>query len=97
MFDAFNVLRKCLCNFCVLTVPSVSDVFKYHTDASGQGLRSVLNVVRGDEVLPVAFQSRQLKGAEHNYSATELDAFNMLEATKHVTYILYDLDGILMQ
>ena len=66
MLDAFNVLHKCLCNVCVLTVPSFLDVFKLHTDASGQGLGSVLNVVCGDEVLPVAFQSRQLKGAEHN-------------------------------
>ena len=75
MLDAFNVLCKCLCNFCVLTIPSFLDVFELHRDVSGQGLGSVLNVVRGDEVLLVAFQSRQLKGAKHNYSAAELEAW----------------------
>ena len=43
---------------------SVSDTFELHTDASSHDVGSVLNVVQGEDVLPVAFQSRQLCGAE---------------------------------
>ena len=45
--DAFSKLRQSLCDFCVLTVPYSTDVFELHTDASGQGIGAVLNVVRG--------------------------------------------------
>ncbi len=46
MLGAFHHLRKSLCNYCVLTVPCLSDVFQLYTDASGIGIGSVLNVVR---------------------------------------------------
>ncbi len=45
MLDAFQSLRKSLCNHCVLTVPSVSDTFQLHTDASRVGVGAVLNVI----------------------------------------------------
>ena len=59
MLDASHTLCESLYDFCVLTIPSVLDSFELHTDASGQGIGSVLNVVRRDQVLPVAFHSRQ--------------------------------------
>ena len=89
MLDAFHSLRKSLCGFCVLTVPSVHDVFELHTDASGQGIGSVLNVIRQNSVLPVAFHSRQLRGAERRYSVTELEALAVCEAIKHFSHFLY--------
>jgi len=70
MLDAHELL----CNFCILTVPSSTAVFELHTDASGLGIGSVLNVVRNTEVLPVAFYSCQLRGSETRYLATELEA-----------------------
>ena len=73
----------------MLTVPSVSDTFELHTDASSHGVGSVFNVARGDDVLPVAFQSRQLRGAERCYSTTELEALSVLEAIKYFKYFLY--------
>ena len=58
MLDSFVKLCESLCNFCILTVPSSMDVFELHTDASGLGIGSVLNVIRNSEVLPVAFYCR---------------------------------------
>ena len=89
MLDAFHSLRKSLCDFCVLTVPSVHDVFELHTEASGQGIGSVLNVIRQNSVLPVAFHSRQLKGAERRYSAMKLEVLAVCEAIKHFSHFLY--------
>ena len=89
ILDVFVKLRESLCNFCILTVPSITDVFELHTDASGLGIWSVLNVVRNTEVLSVAFYSRQLRGSEMRYSATELEALAVCESVKHFAHFLY--------
>ena len=73
MVEALRALRLVLCNVCVLHVPVAEDVFSLHTDASAGGVGAVLNVIREGVMLPVAFFSRQLKGAEVRYSATELE------------------------
>ena len=57
MLDAFQFLRKSLCNYCVLNVPCSYNKFILHMDASGRGIGSVLNVFRDGETLPVAFYS----------------------------------------
>ena len=62
----------------MLTIPDSNDIFTLHTDASLLGLGGVLNVVRTGEELPVAYCARQLRGAETNYSATELEALAVL-------------------
>ncbi len=89
MLGAFHHLRKSLCNYCVLTVPCLSDVFQLHTDASGIGIGSVLNVVRDGAQYSVAFYSRQLKGAKHRYSAIELEALAVVESIKHFAHFLF--------
>ncbi len=70
MDEAFSHLTVSLCNKCILHVPSHNDEYIVHTDASEKGIGGVLNAKRED-VLPVAFYSRQLRGAELRYSATE--------------------------
>ena len=72
--EAFHLIRKSLCCHTTLTIPVSSDSFVLHTDASGVGVGTILNVIRNDSVLPVSFYSRQLRGPEHNYSATEKEA-----------------------
>ncbi len=67
-------LRSVLCRVCVLNVPVLQ------TDASAGGVGAVLNVVRGEQTLSVAFFSKQLQGAEHRYSATELEALAVYRA-----------------
>ena len=81
--QAFVELRKCLCNTCMLTIPDVSDLFRLHTDASGVDLGAVLSVIRREEELPVAYYSRQLKGAESHYSVTELECLSVVRAIQH--------------
>ena len=78
MEEAFNQLRKSLCNHVILTVPTAEDTFSLHTNASGDGLGVVLHVQRNGEELLVAFWSRQTRGAEKNYSAFELEATAIL-------------------
>ncbi len=63
MDEAFAKLCVSLCDMCVLHVPSHSDQFILHTDTSGRGIGGILNVQRDDGILPVAFYSRQLRGA----------------------------------
>ncbi len=89
MSSAFARLRESLCVCAVLFVPLCNDVFCLYTDASGDGVGACLHVVREDVELPVAFYSRQLRGAEKNYSVTELETLAIVSAVKHFEYYLY--------
>ena len=81
--QAFVALRKSLCSACMLTIPTASDQYRLHTDASGAGLGAVLSVVRSGEEYPVAYYSRQLHGAEVNYSSTELECLAVVASIRH--------------
>ena len=83
MEDTFIALNGMLCSYVILTVPIVTDQFQVQTDASHLGLGGVLNVIREVKELPVCFISRQLRGAERNYSATELEALGMVEVVEY--------------
>jgi len=52
-------------------------------------LGGVLQVLRDEEWQPAAFFSRQLRGAETRYSATELEALALVETIHHFAYYLY--------
>ncbi len=64
-------------------IPNSSYILDIQTYASMLGLGAVLNVIRGGEMLPVLFYSRQLQRAEKRYSVTELEALSMVSAVKH--------------
>ena len=87
--EAFTRLKVSLVDVCVLTVPTQQDNFVLHTDASGRGIGATLNVVRGDKKLPVAYYSKQLQGAQHHYSATELEGLAMFRAINYFAHYLY--------
>ncbi len=89
MLDAFHALCNKLSVSVRLCVPCVSDVFVVESDASSTGVGAVLSVVRNDEKLPVAFFSKQLRGAQGNYSAQELEGLGIYEAIRHFAYFLY--------
>lgn len=72
----------------VLCVPSREDVFVLCTDASKCGIGACLHVVRDGVELPVAFYSRQLRGAEHNYSTSEKEALAIVAAVYHFSVYL---------
>ena len=89
MDGAFQKLKVSLCQHVSLTVPSVSDSYSLHTDASGFGVGACLHVSRTGEELPVAFYSRQLQGAEKNYSITELETLAIVSSLKHFEFYIY--------
>ena len=73
----------------VVAVAVPTALYMLHTDVSGRGVGGVLNVLRDGEELPVAYYSRQLKGAEVRYSATELEALAVVSAIEHFLPYLY--------
>jgi len=89
MDSAFSKLKHLLCNAVVLFIPTQNDTFKLYTDASGGGVGGCLHVVRDDKELPVAFFSRQLRGAERRYTVTELEALGIVESIRHFDHYLY--------
>ena len=89
MGRAFTLLCNSLCDVCVLYVPTPEDEFVLHTNASLLGLGGVLNIIREEKECPVAFFARQLRGAEKNYSATELEALAAVSAVTHFASYLY--------
>ena len=91
MDRAFQQLKVSLCNH-VLVIPSISDTFSLHTDASGSGVGACLHVTRKGQELPIAFYSRQLQGAEKRYSITELETLAIVAALKHFEFYTYGTD-----
>ena len=87
--EAFARLKVSLVDVCVLTVPTQQDNFVLHTDASGRGIGATLNVLRDGRKLPVAYYSKQLQGAQHHYSATELEGLAMFRAINYFAHYLY--------
>ena len=84
---------KCIFNFfccpSVLCIPLDSDSVSIVTDASGRGIGGVLQVRRGEEWQPAAYFSRQFRGAEQRYSATELEALALVKTITHFGHYLY--------
>ena len=89
MDRAFSKLKVSLCNNVSLIIPSITDSFTLHTDASGFGIGAYLHVTRDNEELPVAFFSRQLQDAERRYSITELETLAIVAAIKHFQFYIY--------
>ena len=87
--EAFNLIKVSLVDVCCLTIPTQEDTFTLHCDASGAGIGATLNVLRDRKERPVAFYSKQLQGAQHFYSATELG----LAVFKSVHYFAHYLYG----
>ena len=87
--EAFERIKVSLVNCACLTIPSQEDTFILHTDASGVGIGATLNVKRNGKMLPVAYYSRQLQGAQHRYSATELEGLAVFKAVHYFAHYLY--------
>ncbi len=89
MEDAFHHLRESLCSCVSLCIPVYNDQFVLETDACNTGVGTVLQVRRGEELHLVAFYSCQLKGAETNYPAQELEGLALFRAVNHFSFYLY--------
>lgn len=76
--QAFIKLKSLLVSSPILTTPDFSQPFNIHCDASNVGLGVVL--CQGPEDAPIAYASRQLRGAELNYSVTEKECLAVVFA-----------------
>ena len=92
MEDALKIICELISNSCALTIPLPEDRFSLVTDASARGIGGVLQVWRDAEWRAAAYFSRQTRGAEKNYSATELEALAVVASVEHFSYYLYGKD-----
>ena len=89
MNDAFHQICELMCTCTKLVVPLPCDSFSIMSDASGLGIGGVLQVYRDGDWTAAAYYSRQTRGAETRYSATELEALALVETVSHFSYYLY--------
>lgn len=80
--NSFDALRTALCSEDVLVYPDFRDPFILATDASNVALGAVLSQRRDGQERPICYASRQLRGPELNYSATEKELLAAVWATK---------------
>ena len=75
----------------MLILPDFTKPFELHTDASGVALGSAL-MQRDDnnEPRPVAFGGRALLLNEKNYTVTELETLEVIDAIKYFSPYLLD-------
>ena len=87
--SAFTCICTYIAKCCSLCIPLPEDVFSVVTDASGLGIGGILQVWREGRWEAATFHSRQLRGAEQRYSATELEALALVSTIQHFGYYLY--------
>ena len=74
----------------ILAYPSFDQEFVLETDASVQGLGTVLSQKRTDDRLhSVAYASRALSPPEKNYGITDLETLAVVWAMSHFRHYLY--------
>ena len=86
---AFHTITCNMSRACSLCIPLPQDTFSLVTDASGLGIGGVLQVRRHGSWKAAAYFSRQLRGPEQRYLATELEALAVVESINHFNYYLY--------
>ena len=89
MDRAFNNIRKSVCYAGALVIPLPQDELSLVMDALGLNLGAVLQVKRDNAWEAAASYSRQTRGPERLYSASELEVLAVVEAINHFTPYLY--------
>ena len=79
----FNDLKSRLSTAPVLAYPNFQQRFMVETDASIQGLGSVLSQLQEGKPHPIAYASRVLSPGERNYGITELEMLAVVWAVTH--------------
>ena len=87
--EAFTRIKVSLVDVVTLNIPTQEDTFTLHTDASGLGIGATLNIERDGKKVPVAYFSKQLQGAQHRYSATELEGLAVFKAIHYFAHYLF--------
>ena len=87
---SFTVLKTALTQAPVLSFPDYSLPFVICSDASSQGIGSVLmQQIPGSRPQVIAFASRVLNACESRYSVTNLEALALVWSLKHFRDIIY--------
>ena len=87
--EAFKRIVSIMSQTTTLCIPLPKDCFSLVTDVSGLGIGGVLQVRRDGKWKPAGYFSRQLKGPEQRYSATEMEALAVVETVKQFNYYLH--------
>ena len=88
--DAMSRLKRLLVEAVTLQTPDFTKPFRLETDASLEGLGAVLAQETANGIVrPLAYASHTVRGAEKNYSVTELEALGVIWAVKHFRHYLY--------
>ena len=81
---SFDKIKSSLLNYPVLRFPDFTKDFFLSTDASDFAISAVLEQQHGNDLLPIAFISRQLSKAERSYSTTEKECLAIFWALEHL-------------
>lgn len=87
--NAFETCKNILTNEPILQYPDFDKPFVLTTDASNVALGAILSQGPIGKDLPVAYASRTLNNAEHNYSTVEKELLAIVWATEHFRPYLY--------
>ena len=87
--SAFNYFKQILCSDLIVKLPDWDKPFVVVSDASTTAVGACLMQPYGDQLLPIYYFSRSLRGAELNYSAQHLEAFGVILAIQKWKYFLW--------
>ena len=86
----FDTLKHKITAAPTLRMPTNTDPFCIKTDGSGVGLGAVLTQKQDDRWHPIAFISKSLSEAKHNYPVTDLKLATIIFALKEWCHYLLD-------
>ena len=92
---AFFQLKQALTSAPVLGYPNPNGKFILDTDASNAGIGAVLSQLQDGQERVIAYFSRSLNRAEHQYCVTRKELLAMVKAVRHFHCYLYGRSFVL--
>jgi len=87
--QAFQSMKDRLCTTPVLAYPNFELPFILTTDASKVAIGTILSQVQDGKERPIAYASRHLNTAEHDYTFSEQEMLALVWATRYFRCYLY--------